>query len=575
MKELIINSILIADVNQKTAKFQEFKNGFNVITSSQNHVGKSSLIKSLYYSFGAEVEFDTNWDKNSKIYIVRFTVDKKNYRIARFQKKYVLLQDDELILFTEHVTIELAQKLEDIFKFGVYLPNRTDNTIELAPPVFMFMPYYIDQDRGWSEIYGSFSNLEQYAKDDRRKSLYYHLGIYNKKTVELVSEKDALFLQLSTIKEESERIENVVNVLSEELKNLVPAENIEELERNLIMPKEAISKLVKKLGEKRNEIQKLEIMLQNHKYQLEAINVVKYTTSTTIQTPIKNILSCPKCGYVMDKEIFEIVQKNYTFLNKKYAQQQVELLIQRIEKKLEKIKKEYVDMMNRLKAEESVYNDMKNNYDIYLVQKGLSSSLNNLTEKYEKNINNQKEITEKIKDITSELKKLPNKKEIEKKYVEFVIENLLSLGAWEASYEKKIKLLKPLKGQGTLKNKIILAQIIALFQTMDSLQIESNKFPFIIDSPRGNEASLFSSEEILKLIFSIDCIPQIILVTMDFLNFKDSINYKGNINIVELEQQYKLLSADEYTNYLEEIESLHELFSDFRKYDSGDSPEMP
>lgn len=575
MKELIINSILIADINRKTAKFQEFSNGFNVITSSQNHVGKSSIIKSLYYAFGAEVVFDTNWDKKSKIYIVKFEVDKIKYKIARFQKKYVLFQEDELILFTEHVTTELAKKLEDIFNFGVYLPNRDDNTIELAPPAFLFMPYYIDQDRGWSEIYGSFSNLEQYAKDDRRKSLYYHLGIYNKKTVELIAEKDTLHLQLNTVKEEAERLKNVINVLSEELKNIVPAENIEELERNLIMPKEVISKLVRKLGEKRNEIQKLEIKLQNHKYQLNAINIVKHNHSTTIQTPIKNILSCPKCGHVMDKEIFEIVQKNYTFLNKKYAEQQVILLIQRIETKLKEMKKEYVDMMNKLKEEESVYNEMMNSYDIYLAQKGLSSSFNNMTENYEKNINNQGVISEKIKNITSELKKLPNKKEVEKKYIEFVVENLLSLGAWEESYEKKIKLLKPLNGQGTLKNKIILAQVIALFQTMDNLQIESNKFPFIIDSPRGNEASSLSSEEILKLIFRVDCIPQIILVTMDFLNFKDSINYEGHINIVKLEQQYKLLSTDDYTNYLEEIESLNDLFSDFREYDSGNFPEMP
>lgn len=575
MKELIINSILIADVNQKTAKFQELKNGFNVITSSQNHVGKSSLIKSIYYAFGAEIEFDTNWDKNSKIYVVRFKVDGKNYRIARFQKKYVLFQEDELILFTEHVRTDLAKKFEDIFNFGVYLPNRNDNTIELAPPVFMFMPYYIDQDRGWSEIYGSFSNLEQYAKDDRRKSLFYHLGIYNKKTVELIAKKDTLTLQFNTMKEESERLKTVINVLSEELKNIVPAENVEELERNLFTPKEAISKLVKMLGEKRNEIQKLEIKLQSHKYQLETIKMMKRNSSSTIPISTKSMLFCPKCGYVMDKEIFEIVQRNYTFLNKKYAEQQVILLIKRIEKELEEIKKEYVDIMNKLKEEETVYNEMKNSYDIYLAQKGLTSSFNNMTENYEKNIYNQGEISKKIKDITSELRKLPNKKEVEKKYVEFVIENLLSLGAWEESYAKKIKLLKPLNGQGTLKNKIILSQVIALFQTMDYLQIESNKFPFIIDSPRGNEASFLSSEEILKLIFRIDCIPQIILVTMDFLNFKDSINYKGNINIVELEQQYKLLSADEYTNYLEEIESLHELFSDFRKYDSGDSPEMP
>ena len=80
MKELFFNSILIADISKKTAKLQVFSKGFNVITSSDNHVGKSSLIKSLYYALGAEIEFDSTWDKNSKIYIVNFEVDKKKYK---------------------------------------------------------------------------------------------------------------------------------------------------------------------------------------------------------------------------------------------------------------------------------------------------------------------------------------------------------------------------------------------------------------------------------------------------------------------------------------------------------------
>ncbi len=129
------------------------------------------------------------------------------------------------------------------------------------------------------------------------------------------------------------------------------------------------------------------------------------------------------------------------------------------------------------------------------------------------------------------------------------------------------KLLKPLKGQGTLNNKIILSQVIALFQTMDYMQIQSNNFPFVIDSPRGNEASYLSSKEILKLIFGINSITQIILVTIDFSDYEDSIDYKGTINIVKLERQYGLLTEDAYKEHLEEIETLQNLFSNIKKDD--------
>lgn len=66
------------------------------------------------------------------------------------------------------------------------MANKKTNKIELAPPAFTFMPYYIDQDRGWSGLYESFSNIDQYKKPDRIKSLYYHLGIYTRSTVELM-----------------------------------------------------------------------------------------------------------------------------------------------------------------------------------------------------------------------------------------------------------------------------------------------------------------------------------------------------------------------------------------------------
>lgn len=561
MKELIFNNILIADCSKKTAKYQEFSRGFNVITSSDNHVGKSSLLKSLYYTLGAEVEFDRTWDKSSKLYIVDFSIDDKRYKIVRFLKHFALFENDNLSIITDSVTRDLSKKFEELFGFGVYLPNKSNGMVELAPPVFMFMPYYIDQDRGWTEIYDSFSNLEQYKKDARIKSLYYHLGLYNKDTIKLMARKDSLLSQLTKLEEESERLHIVLNMLSDELKNLVPADSVEELEKNLMIPREKISTLVNAIGSKRNEIQKLETSLQNHKYQLSAIEIVKSHFNEVYPVPIQNIMSCPNCGYIMDKEIFEIVQKNFIFLNNKYAKQQILLLIKRIENDLDMLKNEYVELMNQLKKEEAIYNESKDSYNTFLAQKGLNSTFNTMSENYEKNIKEQEKIDKLIKEISSELRKLPNKKEVEEKYVEFVIQNLMLLGAWDSSYEGQIKLLKPLRGQGTLTNKIILSQIVGLFQTMDYLQIRTNKFPFVIDSPRGNEASQISSEEILKLIFNITCIPQIILATIDFNNFKDAINYTNKINIVNLKDQYNLLNCDDYNKYFEEIDSLFLLLS--------------
>ena len=57
MKEVFFQNILIADISKKVAKWQQFSKGLNVVTGIDNHVGKSSLLKSLFYALGGGVRF--------------------------------------------------------------------------------------------------------------------------------------------------------------------------------------------------------------------------------------------------------------------------------------------------------------------------------------------------------------------------------------------------------------------------------------------------------------------------------------------------------------------------------------
>lgn len=192
MKEVYFKSLMIADLQNRTARVQLFEKGLNVVTSADNHVGKSSLLKSLYYTLGAEVDYDSVWDKQSKLYIATLAVGEKEYRVARFLKRFAVFEGEKLLKITDSVTKELAPLLGEIFDFSVYLPRKDTGKVEMAPPVFTFMPYYIDQDKGWSGLYNSFAAIEQYKSADRIKSLYYHLNIYTKGTVELMAERDRL-----------------------------------------------------------------------------------------------------------------------------------------------------------------------------------------------------------------------------------------------------------------------------------------------------------------------------------------------------------------------------------------------
>ena len=562
MKAMYFDSILIADIVEKTAHFHKFEKGFNVVTSQDNHVGKSSLLKSLYFAMGAEVDFDNVWNKNTKLYVVEFYIDEIKFSVARWQKAFALFRETELILTTKSVSRDLARKFEKIFSFAVYMANKKTNKIELAPPAFTFMPYYIDQDRGWSGLYESFSNIDQYKKSDRIKSLYYHLGIYTRSTVELMAKRDTLKDKIEQLKAEEEKSRFTIESLYAEIQNLLPADSIEELERNLIIPKERISLLVSRIGETRNKIQSLETALYQHEHQLEVIQEYrKIKDGVSVREDRDKINICPKCGYSFDEEIYSIVRSNYNLQNEDYMYKQIEQIISSITSELEKYKESYVSLMDELKQQEQAYDEKQDSYEVYLRQRGLQDSVRHFTEQLGENVYEQEEYGREIKEIDKELRKLPNKKEVEENYIENVRLNIIKLDAWNSAYEGNIKLLKPIKAQGTLENKIILAQMIGLFQTMQYFRTNTILFPFVVDSPRAKEASHTSSKDILKLIFEMDYLPQVILATVDYSDFENEMKRRAKVTV--LSEKRKLLNDDTYREYQSTIEELQDLLSSF------------
>jgi len=562
MKEMYFNNILIADIVEKTAYFHKFKKGFNVVTSQDNHVGKSSLLKSLYFAMGAEIDFDNVWNKNTKIYVVEFYIDEIKFRLARWQKAFALFRETDLILTTKSVSRDLAREFEKIFSFAVYMANKKNNKIELAPPAFTFMPYYIDQDRGWSGLYESFSNINQYKKPDRIKSLYYHLGIYTRSTVELMAKRDTLKDKIEQLKAEEEKSRITIESLYAEIQNLVPADSIEELERNLLIPKERIALLVSRIGEIRNKIQSLETALYQHEHQLEVIQEYrKIKDGVSVREDQDEIYICPKCGYSFDEEIYSIVRASYNLQNEDYMYKQIKQIISSIASELDKYKENYVSLMDELKQQEQAYDEKQDSYEVYLRQRGLQDSVKHFTEQLGKTIYKQDAYGKEIKEIDKELRKLSNKKEIEGNYIENVRLNIIKLDAWNSAYDGNIKLLKPIKAQGTLENKIILAQMMGLFQTMQYFRTNTILFPLVVDSPRAKEASHTSSKDILKLIFEMDYLPQVILATVDYSNFENEMKRKAKVTV--LSEKRKLLNDDTYREYQSTIEELQELLSSF------------
>lgn len=560
---MIFNKILIADLNTKTAKLVNFTEGINVITNEENHVGKSSLVKSLYHSLGAEVGFDEMWDKKSKLYITEIIINNDIYKFVRHNGKFVVLKNDIIELITDSISVELAKYYEYILNFSVYLPNKNTGKHELAPPVFTFLPYYIDQDAGWGmEPYTSFQYLNQYNKKYRQTSLYYHLGVYNKDYIDLLAKIDKNKNEISTIDTKINEIKTPLAILQKESSFLIQSENIGDFDSSFVISKEALEEIIKDVSISRDKIQKLESQLLQYSRQKNTIkeyNKIRKSNKLFVDNN-QYIPACPKCGYIMSEEIYKIVQSQYAIANEEFILNQIEYLIKKVDEQLKIEKDNYVILAKKLKIEEEKIQNKENKFEIYTKLKGLNSTIKHLEEEYNKLAGRKVYLENENKNLEKEKRKITDKKLVDAKYEEYLHSDLTSLGAWNSTFEKKLKISEPLKAQGTLSSKIILSQYTALYKTMNSLSIDSiPRFPFVIDSPRTKEASKLSSKEILDLILNIESLPQTIIVTVDFKDYVNPEFDNTNINIVTLTKQFELLNNHDYESYSSDINNMYNL----------------
>lgn len=112
MKIMTVNNLSIISEQTKKAKYCTFEKGINVVTSDSvksegNFVGKSSLLRSIFHTLGADARFSDMWEKEGKyIYILEFCVDDVRYTMLRFDSLFKLFDRNNKLLFIFKVFVE-------------------------------------------------------------------------------------------------------------------------------------------------------------------------------------------------------------------------------------------------------------------------------------------------------------------------------------------------------------------------------------------------------------------------------------------------------------------------------------
>ncbi|WP_462266477.1 hypothetical protein [Mucilaginibacter sp.] len=296
MKQFKLNEITLLSMKEKRSRKVKFHPNRTVIIGG-NDTGKSCLLKSIYYTFGADAhKMHPDWLDAEPISVVNFSLDSEEYYMFRMGKNYALFDSGQDKIGLYNKVSELGEKLAELFSFEIKLPNKEGIAVT-PPPAYQFLPFYMDQDISWLKNWEGFTKL--YLPKARLDIINYHTGIRPNKYYITKNELGIVSDGIQTIDKEIKLIRTLLINLKEKLSkaeftmDLVTFEaELKELLVQCQLLKQEQDKYKLKLTNLYNTKINLEAQLLIVKKALEETKKdYHYATDT-----LGEVVPCPSCG---------------------------------------------------------------------------------------------------------------------------------------------------------------------------------------------------------------------------------------------------------------------------------------
>ena len=545
-----IKSLLIADYeNEKANKFV-FSDSANLIVSSTNGEGKSSLVKSIYYALGANLKsFPKGWNADNFIFQLEVFIDGNEFLIKRHNKVISVLDNNEVKLFENFAEYYLW--LQEKLKMRLELVNKSSDKASLASVEALFSPMYIDQDKAWDGklFKDSFESLGRYKSNDFPKNVFdYYLGISDSQIVDKESKKNEYLRQLELVNGRINQVQSVYKTYrtKNKITETVP-KDFKDLQKELDFYITETDKFSIKITDKTGELSKEKINLDILNQDLEELKKL----SSKIKERFSEIRhECVYCHSILTR------QQSLTRLeledNELAIKSRIDSISQQIMKS-KRIVQEKEEAIKQLQEQFNQYHErltelkQLSDIDEYVNQNVLSE-----LKKLEIQETSEKSNLDKlIGDITKEIRMLKKElnqraKTIEGDYEELKNELSILIGSTGIT-DKKFRNFDKLKGSGTNLNKDLLVIFLVYMNLIDSKSITS--LPFAIDSFVKNE----TDGKVLKKMFDAINSKFLSLKSQTFFSIiRDNLKYvDSKVNQVNIENP--LLKREYYSDLSKEI----------------------
>lgn len=530
MKKIIIESLTIISQKELKARKIEFDPKITVLKSqredevSLNRTGKSLVLKSIYYAFGAELSrYTTNWENLKLCTIIKFKLDCKKFEIFRNGNTFLVF--DECRNFKKFYSIkDLKEFYVELFSFNIKLiesHGKKTKTSYLYPGA-VFLPFYIDQDVGWNGDWKSFKDINFY-RNWKKEILLYHTGVKSKRYYEILEEQAEYEEKNKFNKIKLDTLESIFNEQLERNKdvldiNITLDEFVEEIHQ-------LTNELNKQLNLKNNKREIL-LNLYNEKYEAEenyknAVNALKdmesdieYLNSNFSEEQIK----CPVCGVTHKNDIanrfkmYQEIEQCRRFINDYLQKKEI------LQKSISKYEEELTQLNDEVEKINSILTRKRNDitFEEVLKSRGAKSLIDSIINDITKLGVNIDIINGKLKAITSEKTRITKEgRAIQQEYFRLLSVNLSELGVCDVELTGKEKIGDMIKSGGSDLSRTVLAELYAYYYLVGKYS-SSIICPMVIDTPLQQD----QGSENIDLIFNfiIDKQPensQIIIATTE------------------------------------------------------------
>lgn len=295
MKSFRFENIWLLSRRDQRALVINFHPKKNLILG-RNHTGKSSLIRSLFVTLGANPQGNLeHWDE-STISVVEFSVDQQRYRALHHRGNRALFNEGGVLQVATGDHRVWSKHFAQVTGFNLILNNKESEILPADSSCF-FLPFYINQDGSWQAGWQTFRGMHRYSAP-WGDILDYFCGVRPPEYYEKQAKREQGQKALVELRKEQCFLERARERFGKSLELSGPKINADNFEQEIVRLTSEVTELNKRQESLRDKAVREQELLANIKLQVhlatDALRI--YESDAKFLRDVEEDLICPTCG---------------------------------------------------------------------------------------------------------------------------------------------------------------------------------------------------------------------------------------------------------------------------------------